>query len=587
VITITDATAPVISNCPVNITLNNDTGNCGAVVTWINPTVTDNCGLLSFVSTHNSGDQFPVGTTLITYTATDLCNNVTTCSFNITVNDTENPSITCPSDISQPADIGLSTASVAVPDAVISDNCSLTSLVWLMTGATTATSPVVGINQIGTYIFNKGVTSVTYTLNDDAGNTSSCTFAVTITQSSLPLSGSITSQKDVDCFGTASGSVTVTGIGGLIPYEYSFDGITYQPSGTFGSLSAGSYTITVIDAAVNTTTVNVAISGPASALGGTATFPANILCFGGNTGSVTINGSGGVAPYQYKLGTGSYQVSGTFSSLTAGTYTITVQDANGCHFDVSVTLTEPAAALAGTIISQSNVLCSGASNASVSIDGSGGTGPYQYSLNGAPFQLTGVYSGLTAGNYTIEIQDANICTAIVPVNITEPAVLSVASSTNNSTCPGEADGSITLTITGGTQPYNVLWSDGILTASRTNVADGTYSTVITDANGCATSKDIVVNYTGSETCIEIPQIITPNNDGFNDTWKIKNIDLFPNAEVLVFTRWGKLVYRSTNPLANPWDGTYKRKLLPTDSYHYILDLHNGSNQKSGVISIIR
>jgi gliding motility-associated-like protein len=122
---------------------------------------------------------------------------------------------------------------------------------------------------------------------------------------------------------------------------------------------------------------------------------------------------------------------------------------------------------------------------------------------------------------------------------------------------------------------------------RNNIKDGTYSVVVTDKNGCASSLDIVIGFTGSEQCIEIPTIITPNNDGFNDTWQIKNIDLFPNAEVFVFTRWGKQVFNSKNLSANPWDGTYGGKLLPTDSYHYVLNLNNGSNPRSGVISIIR
>jgi hypothetical protein len=133
----------------------------------------------------------------------------------------------------------------------------------------------------------------------------------------------------------------------------------------------------------------------------------------------------------------------------------------------------------------------------------------------------------------------------------------------------------------------VIWSDGILTKDRLTIPDGTYSVVVTDKNGCASSLDIVVGIVGSDQCLEIPDIITPNNDGFNDTWQIKNIDLFPNAEVFVFTRWGKLVFHSKNLAANPWNGTFKGKLLPTDSYHYILHLNDGSKPRSGVISIIR
>jgi gliding motility-associated-like protein len=133
----------------------------------------------------------------------------------------------------------------------------------------------------------------------------------------------------------------------------------------------------------------------------------------------------------------------------------------------------------------------------------------------------------------------------------------------------------------------VIWSDGVLTQDRLNIPDGTYSVVVTDNNSCAASLDVSVGVTGSDKCIEIPTIITPNNDGSNDTWKIKYIDLFPNAEVFVFNRWGKLVFNSKNLSANQWNGTFKGRILPTDSYHYILHLNDGSKPRSGVISIIR
>ncbi len=85
----------------------------------------------------------------------------------------------------------------------------------------------------------------------------------------------------------------------------------------------------------------------------------------------------------------------------------------------------------------------------------------------------------------------------------------------------------------------------------------------------------------------IPQVITPNNDGYNDKWIIRNIDIYPDAEIRVFNRWGKLVFRTRNLSADPWDGTSDGKLVPTDSYHYILYLNDGSLPRSGVISVIR
>jgi gliding motility-associated-like protein len=415
-----------------------------------------------------------------------------------------------------------------------------------------------------------------------------CTFdvSVTITQPSATLTGSIVTQTNVTCFGTPTGSVTVTGVGGLAPYEYRMGAGTWQPSGTFSSLNAGSYTITVRDAALLTFDIPVNITGPAAALAGTITAQTNVLCYGSSTGAVTVSGNGGIGPYQYKIDAGSFQASGSFTGLVAGTHTVVVQDSKLCTFSMNVIITEPATALAGMVTS-TNVTCFGAANGTATVSASGGTTPYQYSLDNGAFQASAALTGLTPGNHTIVIRDAGMCTKSLTVTITEPSALSATSSTTEAQCPGEPNGSINVTVSGGTQPYSVIWSDGNVSVNRLGVANGDYTAVITDLNGCAIPVSVTVGVVGTEDCIHIPQILTPNNDGYNDTWRIENIDLFPNAEVVVFSRWGKKVYESRNVSANPWDGRLNGKLLPTDSYHYILDLHNGSVPKSGVISIIK
>ena len=117
---------------------------------------------------------------------------------------------------------------------------------------------------------------------------------------------------------------------------------------------------------------------------------------------------------------------------------------------------------------------------------------------------------------------------------------------------------------------------------------GDYRVDVTDANGCQASASTEVGFTVSFGCVVIPQIITPNGDLYNHKWVIRNIDLYPNAEVRIFTRWGKMIFKTKNILANPWKGTYSDgKLVPTDSYHYILYLNDGSEPRSGVISVIR
>jgi len=113
---------------------------------------------------------------------------------------------------------------------------------------------------------------------------------------------------------------------------------------------------------------------------------------------------------------------------------------------------------------------------------------------------------------------------------------------------------------------------------------GDYTVAVTDANGCLQQQTVTVGVAGVD-CLTVYEIITPNGDGSNDTWRIRNAGLYPDAEVFVYTRWGKLVYNSRN-LADEWDGRYNGKLLPNDSYHYVIHLNDGSEPRTGVITII-
>ncbi|MFN2336786.1 MAG: gliding motility-associated C-terminal domain-containing protein, partial [Bacteroidales bacterium] len=103
-------------------------------------------------------------------------------------------------------------------------------------------------------------------------------------------------------------------------------------------------------------------------------------------------------------------------------------------------------------------------------------------------------------------------------------------------------------------------------------------------NGCMQILTVTVGVVGID-CLRIYEIITPNGDGRNDTWRLRNAELYPDAEIFVYSRWGKLVYQSRNA-GDEWDGTYNGKLLPNDSYHYVIHLNDGSEPRTGVISII-
>ena len=133
-----------------------------------------------------SGSAFNVGTTTVRITATNSCGSFD-CVFDVVVTDNIPPVISCPADIAENAADNACTREIIVPDPVYSDNCTVTVLTWTMTGATTASSPGSGINLIGTYTFNSGLTTVTYTVRDAAGNSASCSFTVSITDNTPPV----------------------------------------------------------------------------------------------------------------------------------------------------------------------------------------------------------------------------------------------------------------------------------------------------------------------------------------------------------------------------------------------------------------
>ena len=172
-ITIDDDILPIITGCPSDITVSNDVGDCSAIVNWVIPVATDNCGIFSFVSSHSPGDTFPIGTTTVTYTATDNCGNVTTCIFDITVNDSEIPTITCPVDITVNNNAGLCGAIVNFVAPVGSDNCPgaiTTQTTGLVSGA----------------LYPVGTTVNTYQVVDAYGNINTCSFNITVVDAEDP-----------------------------------------------------------------------------------------------------------------------------------------------------------------------------------------------------------------------------------------------------------------------------------------------------------------------------------------------------------------------------------------------------------------
>ena len=478
-----------------------------------------------------------------------------------------------------------------------------------ISGSATITEPITCYGGRTTVILtgSGGTGPLTYTFNGISNGTgifaeisagSDYYWHITDINSCIPVTGTldimqppeysaeITFLSNVSVSGGNDGSVTVEASGGTAPYLFRLNSGSYQSSGLFSNLAAGHYVVTVQDAALCEIVLPVRITEPVVPLSGILVLKEDILCFGAATGSLSVTGTDGLQPYEYSLNGGDYQSSGIFTGLSAGSYIVTIRDAQPEEYYITVFLDEPATAV--TVYTEViNNICHGDAQGSATAIAEGGTGPYGFSWNSSPLQENETASGLTAGSYIVTVTDANGCRVTAEAVLTDPPPLSLSVVTTDANCPDTDEGSVGIIVSGGNSPYNALWEDGNTLFTRTEMLPGTYRFIVTDADGCIAAADVVISYSGTFGCLEIPQIITPNNDGYNDEWRIRNIEMYPDAEVLVYTRWGKLVYRSRNISADPWDGRFNGRLMPTDSYHYILYLNDGSRPRTGVISIIR
>ena len=292
---------------------------------------------------------------------------------------------------------------------------------------------------------------------------------------------------DINCNGANSGSVTITASNGTTPLQFSIDnGTTYQSGNVFNSLSPGSYNIVVQDANGCTTTAAANITEPtAVVISGTPVTDAN--CNGANNGSITINANGGTGALQYSIDNGvTYQSGNIFSSLSPGSYNIVVQDANGCTTTTTANITEPTALSFSSVVTDANC---GNANGGVTINASGGTSPIQYSIdNGATFQTGNNFSGLLAGSYQVQLQDANGCTysGVISIqNLAAPVINQVVYS--GLTCNASNDGTITINASGGTGALQYSIDNGITFSTifnYSNLSGGSYSLVVQDGAGC-------------------------------------------------------------------------------------------------------
>ncbi|MDP1744373.1 MAG: SprB repeat-containing protein, partial [Bacteroidota bacterium] len=471
-------------------------------------------GNATVTATGGSGSySYSWNTTPAQTTAT--ANNLTAGNYTVTV--TDNNGCTIPV---------IKTAIITQPLLILGASISAQTNVFC-NGGNTGSATVTATGGSGSYTYSWNTTpsqttatasglpvgSYTVTVTDINGCTIPVTKVVTISQPSSALNASISSQTDVFCNGGSTGNATVAVTGGSGSFSYSWNTTPVQTTATASGLQSGSYTVTVMDNNVCTIPVTkvVTITQPVLVLNANISSQTNVFCNGGSTGNAAVTALGGSGSYSYLWNTTPLQIGQTAINLSAGSYTVTVTDNNGCTVPASavVTITQPVLALSANLSSKTDVFCSGGNTGTATVTAAGGSGAYSYSWNTTPVQTSATAVNLSSGSYTVTITDNNGC--ILPVTITatitEPASIISASITSqtNVLCFGDSTGNSTVTATGGSGSYSYSWNTIPVqtTATASDLTAGSYTVAVTDNNGCTIPVTEVVTITEPTSALSV------------------------------------------------------------------------------------
>jgi len=334
------------------------------------------------------------------------------------------------------------------------------------------TSLTPSVDSAGRYIL-----LITNTLNG-------CTATDSVTVGQTPPVTAAATATAVGCFGGNNGTATATAGGGNGAIGFVWSNGDSTP--VIINLSAGTYIVVATDADGCTASASVTVTQPtvltanASATGQTAV--------GLNDGTATAAPTGGTSPYTYL-----WNNSGTTASITdlaPGNYTVSVTDANGCSAVQTVTVNAFGCNLV-LAAGATDVTCHGAANGTAWVNVNGANLPVEYAWSNSG--NTQMISDLGPGTYTVSVTDAANCEAVQSVTVSEPTALQPNATATGQTAVGVNDGTATAAPTGGTGVVTFLWSTGATAATITGLAPGTYTVVVTDANGCTAQQSVTVS----------------------------------------------------------------------------------------------
>lgn len=541
--------SPITSIFTVTGSANGCTSQPQTFSVVINPKPTINAGIdqticvgnsASFVATANGG------TPSYTYTwdnglsnnATQTVSPTSTTIYNVTLTDTKGCQAV--DDIKITVNQLPTISSVTKTDALCNGQ-SNGSITVIASGVTPLQYKLNTTAYQNSNVFNN-IAAGTYTVSVKDANGCVATKTIIVNQPG-PMSATVT-VKNVSCFDGTDGAITVDVNGGTGPYSYAWsDGTT--GTGSIVGRPAGVYEVTIKDAKGCTTTASATIVEPIQiSITGNAT---HVTCNGGNNGKIDITAASvtTIISYEWKNSSGTIiATTEDVTNLIAGTYTVTVTDADGCKLSTSYTLYQPTAISASAI--SSNTTCFGGSDGKISVSASGGTGALQYAIcignnctNFTVNQTTNEFTNLAVGTYRVRTTDANGCTTVsTNISVSQPAQLVASASNTSPVCVGAM---LTLSAVNGGVGANYEWTGpngGVVANTQQFVINnalldkaGTYKLRVYNANGCENTATMLVKInavpkvdagTDQTVCEGTSAIITANASNgtspYNYTW---------------------------------------------------------------------
>ncbi|MEM7105799.1 MAG: choice-of-anchor L domain-containing protein, partial [Bacteroidota bacterium] len=491
----TAATATGLSGDTYFLTVtdaNSCTGTMSVEVLEPMPLTTTTTGNDLLCNGTSSGDVTTVvsgGTLPYTYLwsnsgeTTDAISGLPGGTYDITITDANGCTITDGVTINEPTSLALTTNST---EASCNGGLDGTATVMAMNGTPgyTYAWDASANNQVTAIATGLAFGSYTVTVTDNNG----CEETATVNVAEFAAITFTMTGSDLDCFGDSDGTAEASISAGSPPYTYLWDNnANNQTTALATGLGGGTFTVTITDATGCSVVDNATVNEPLELTISTSFVDVN--CNGGNDGSAAVSVMGGTGPYTYAWDNGASDANAI--NLNAGTYTISVTDANGCLQIAQSIVSEPPAL--NISISETDALCNGANDGTATVVVGGGTTPYTFFWNNGQTDDTAI--DLIANNYEITVTDANGCTITAGTTVNEPTALSFTTSATSASCNGGTDGSATIVPSGGSGPYTFDWDANAgnqSTSTAINLGLGSYDVSVTDANNCIISTTVNV-----------------------------------------------------------------------------------------------